>query len=121
LTYLQWVAFEPEGAGRNGRIDTDIFPPCCFIAAAMDLTMVAAAKGNGELIADPAAKCLALHKSELMGICRPSAANQAGMLGDRSDVIRSRTRHGSGTASALLSIARERQRCFGFAAVSFAS
>ena len=49
--------------------------------------MVTAAERNSELIADLAAKCSALHKPEMMGICRPSAANQAGMLGDRSDVI----------------------------------
>jgi hypothetical protein len=28
-----------------------------------------------------------LRKAEVVGICRPSAANQAKMLGDRSDVI----------------------------------
>ena len=49
--------------------------------------MVPAAERNGELIADFAAECLALRKSEMVGICRPSAANQAGMLGDRSDMI----------------------------------
>jgi hypothetical protein len=49
--------------------------------------MVTAAERNCEFIADFAAKCAALHKSKMMGICRPSAADQAGMLGDRSDVI----------------------------------
>jgi hypothetical protein len=53
----------------------------------VDFAMVAAAERNSELIADLAAKCPALHKPEMMGICRPSIANQAGMLGDRSDVI----------------------------------
>jgi hypothetical protein len=49
--------------------------------------MVPAAERNSELITDFAAQCLVLQKSEMMGICRPPAAYQAGMLGDRSDVI----------------------------------
>jgi hypothetical protein len=48
--------------------------------------MAPAAERNSELVADLAAECPALSKSEMMGICRLSAANQATM-GDRSDVI----------------------------------
>ena len=49
--------------------------------------MVTAAERNSEFIADLATECLALRKAEMMGICGPSTANQARMLGDRSDVI----------------------------------
>ena len=49
--------------------------------------MVSAAERNGELIADLAAERSALRKPEMMGICRPPAANQARMLGDKSDML----------------------------------
>ena len=49
--------------------------------------MMTAAERNGEFIADLAAECLALGESEMMGIRRPPAADQAGMLGDKSDMI----------------------------------
>ena len=78
---------QPERTSRGGRIDASFLPPCRFLATAMDFAMMTAAERNGEFIADLAAECLALHKSGVMGICRPSAANQAGMLGDKSDMI----------------------------------
>jgi hypothetical protein len=81
------MAFEPEWAGRNDRVHSSLSPPLRFIAAAVDFAMVTAAERNSELIADLAANCPALHKLEMMGICRPSPADQARMLGDRSDVI----------------------------------
>ena len=63
LTHRSGVAFEPKGSGCNRRIDTNIFPPCCFIAAAMDLAMMIPAERNGELITDLAAEGLALGRT----------------------------------------------------------
>ena len=55
--------------------------------APMGLAMVTATQRNCEFIADLAAKCSALGEAKMMGVCRPSAADQARMLGDRSDMI----------------------------------
>jgi hypothetical protein len=50
------MTYQPQGASQNGRIDTRFFPPCRFIATAMDFSMMAATQGDRELIADFAAK-----------------------------------------------------------------
>src|SRR5262249_60946781 len=62
-------------------------PPGGCLADLVAVAMVPAAERNGYLMADFAAQCPVLGKGEVVCICRPSAENQAGMLGDRSDVI----------------------------------
>jgi hypothetical protein len=52
----QWMAFQPQGTRGNGRIDAHLFPPCRFIATAVDFAMMATTQGDRELIADFAAK-----------------------------------------------------------------
>ena len=54
----QWMAFQPQGTRGNDRINAQLFPPCRFIATAVDLAMMAATQGNRELVADFAAKRL---------------------------------------------------------------
>ena len=81
------MAFEPKQTGRIHRIIAHITPPGRFIAAAVYVAMVPAAQWDGELVADLSTECSALRKAEMMGIGWSAAANQAGMLGDRSDVI----------------------------------
>ena len=49
--------------------------------------MMSSAQGNGELVADLAADCAALGKSQMVGVRRPSAADQARMFGDKRDVF----------------------------------
>jgi hypothetical protein len=53
----------------------------------MDLAMMAAAERDRELIADLAAKRSMLGEAQMMGIGRPAATNQTGLLGDKSDVL----------------------------------
>jgi hypothetical protein len=50
------MTLQPQDTGGNGRIDARLFPPCRFIATAVDFAMMAATQGNRELIADFAAK-----------------------------------------------------------------
>jgi hypothetical protein len=50
------MAFQPQGAGGKGRINARLFPPCRFIATAVNLPMMATTQGHSELIADFAAK-----------------------------------------------------------------
>jgi hypothetical protein len=53
----------------------------------MDFTMMAAAERHSELIADLAAECRWLCESEMVGICRVSAANETSLLGDGLDML----------------------------------
>ena len=53
----------------------------------MDLAVIAPAKRDGELVADLATRGPALGELQVIGVRRPSAANQARMLGDRLDVL----------------------------------
>ena len=50
------MAFQPQDTSGNDRINARLFPPCCFIATAVKLAMMATAQGYSELIADFAAK-----------------------------------------------------------------
>ena len=53
----------------------------------MDLAMMAAAERDRELIADLAAQRPMLGEAQMMGIGRPAAANQTGLLGDKPNVV----------------------------------
>jgi hypothetical protein len=50
------MAFQPQDTSRNRWINACFLPPCRFIATAMHLAVMAAAQGDGELIANFAAK-----------------------------------------------------------------
>ena len=52
----------------------------------MDFAMMAAAERHSELIADLAAKCRRLRKSQVMGIGGNPPADQTRELGDRFDI-----------------------------------
>jgi hypothetical protein len=62
------VRFQPERTSRHGRIDPGAAPPGGFIAAAVDLAVVAAAQRDSELVADLAAECSALGKAQVVWI-----------------------------------------------------
>ena len=81
------MAFQPQGTSGNGRINAGFFPPCRFIATAVNLPMMATAQGNSELIADLAAKRPWLRKSQMMSIRRAAAADETRLLGNQLNVI----------------------------------
>jgi hypothetical protein len=87
LIYPQRMASQPQRASRNSRVHASIPPPCGLVATAVHLAMVPAAEWNGEFIADLAAECSTLRKAQVVGVRRPAATNQAGLLGYKSDVI----------------------------------
>jgi hypothetical protein len=64
-------------SGDNDRIKLHGFPPRLFVAAAVEKTMVGAAKRNRELVAHPSAKRTRLCKSQMMGVRRLASAQQA--------------------------------------------
>jgi hypothetical protein len=83
----QRMRLQPQRASSDGRINASIFPPCGFIATAMDLPMMAAAERYREFVAYLSAKCAALSEAQMMGIRRCTAANQAWLGCDESKVI----------------------------------
>src|ERR1051326_8485307 len=81
------MGLEPKLAGRRGRIDAGSRPPTGFIAAAVDLTMMATAEWHSELIADLATEGAALGKAQMMRIGRHAATDQTRLLGNEPDVL----------------------------------
>ena len=81
------MRFEPQRAGRNGGIYSDLPPPRGFITESVHLAMVPSTQGDGELVADLAAERPALRKAQVMGIRRLATTNQTRLLGHMSDVI----------------------------------
>ena len=75
------MGLQPQRAGTLTGIDTGLFPPSGFIAAAVDLAMMSSAQWYGEFIAYLATERPALRESQVVGIRWPSAANQARLLG----------------------------------------
>lgn len=83
----QRLRFQPKRTGRGTWFNSGGCLPCGFIAAAMDLAMIATAQRDGELVADLASERAAFGKAQVVGIRRLPAANQTGMLGHVADVI----------------------------------
>jgi hypothetical protein len=50
------------------RINPRIFPPLRFVAAAMNFTVVSAAKWHGEFVTHLACKRAGLRESQVMGV-----------------------------------------------------
>src|SRR6185503_20687787 len=53
----------------------------------MHLAMMSSAQRHGELVADPAAECPVLREAKVMGVCRPTPANQARLFGHEPDML----------------------------------
>jgi hypothetical protein len=70
---LRFIGCRARG---DGRIDPGVLPPRGFVAAMMHRAMVSSTQWNGVLIANLAAECPALRKSEVVGIGGSAAANE---------------------------------------------
>ncbi len=81
------MPLQPKRAGTHTGVDAGLLPPSGFIATAMDLSVMAAAERYGELIAHLAPERAVLREPQVVGIRWSSAANQAGLLGNRFDVV----------------------------------
>jgi hypothetical protein len=78
---------QPKASGRGEGVDTGRLPPCRFIAVPMDFAMVSTAQRDDELVADLAAKSLALGEAKMMRVGRAATADQAWLLGDMADML----------------------------------
>jgi hypothetical protein len=85
--WRQWMRLQPKRAGADTGIYAGFLPPCGFIATAMGLAMMAPAQRHRELIADLAPKGAVLCEAQMMGICRPAAANQTRLFRHEFDVL----------------------------------
>jgi hypothetical protein len=68
-------------------IDTGLFPPCNFVARAVNLAMVTAAKRDGEFVADFTPQGRRLREPQMMRVRRLSSTYQAWMPGDVFHVL----------------------------------
>lgn len=77
----------PQRTRFDHRIDSHLEPPHWFVAAAMNLAMVASAQGHGEFVANLATERPALGKAHVVGIRWLPPTNEARLLGHEPDVI----------------------------------
>ena len=90
------------------------FPPCGFVARAMDLAMMDPAQRHGELITDLAAQRAVLGEAQMAGVGGRRPQIRQACLATNLTCSLSRKRRGSGWVSRLLSMyapARLRGRC----------
>ena len=73
------MAFFPKALGDLQRFDIQVVPPGHFVASLVQLTMMAAAERNGELIADFQAQGPELGKAQVMRIGWLAPADLAGL------------------------------------------
>lgn len=81
------MCFQPKRTRRHGWMDFGCPPPSRFIAATMNLPMMASAQGNGELVTDLTAKCPTLRKAQMMRISRLPTADQTRVLGHMAEMM----------------------------------
>src|ERR1700730_17805572 len=81
------MRFEPQRASLKHRINTNLLPPCSFIAVPMDFAMMSPTQGHSELIADLSAKCPAVRETQVVGIAGLATANQTRLFGHMSDML----------------------------------
>jgi hypothetical protein len=81
------MRFEPQCAGRDGRIKPGLSPPRGFIATAVDFTMVPSTQWYSELIADFTSESPGLGEAQMMRVGRAATADKTRLLGDMADML----------------------------------
>ncbi len=89
---FRWPLFNsagllPEPAGNLKRLDAGLFPPCAFVAGAVQRSMMTSAERNGKFITDFAAEGTRLAESKVVGIGRLAAADETRLLADIAKVV----------------------------------
>ena len=62
-------------------------PPGAFVADVVELAVMGAAEGDGELVANLAAERLGLGEADVMGVGRDRAAENAGLRCDVAEMV----------------------------------
>jgi hypothetical protein len=76
------MCFQPKHAGHGRSIYASFAPPNSFFPTAMHFPMMTAAEWHSELVADFAAQCRRLGKSQMMRISRTTTTDQARLFGN---------------------------------------
>ena len=79
--------FEPKCSSGAGRIEADVLPPSCFIAATMEFAVVPPAKWDREFVTDFPPERPVLRKAQMVGVARLTSADQAGLLCDKPYMV----------------------------------
>src|SRR5579863_5323809 len=74
------MRLQPQRTGTRERIDGGSVPPSRFVTMAMQLAMMATAKGDSELIADLAAERPALGETHVVGVAGLAATDETRLL-----------------------------------------
>ena len=80
------VRVSPKLVSGGERIDAGLFPPCEFVARAVNFAMMHAAERDNELVADLTPECTLLREPKMMRVRRLAPADQAWALGYPLDV-----------------------------------
>ena len=81
------MRLQPQITGTRERIDSGFAPPSRFITMAMQLTMMATAQGDSELIADLAAERPALGETHVVGVAGLAATEETRLLRHKAHML----------------------------------
>jgi hypothetical protein len=85
-TFICARAF-PKFASDLDRVDAGLLPPCSLVARAMNCAVMDSAERHREFIASLAAERPWLCVSKVMRVRWLAAANEAGLSGDKAQVL----------------------------------
>ena len=77
----------PESMRYDDGVDAGVLPPRRLVADAVQKPVMDAAEWNSELIAHLAPEGARLHVFEVMRVARPAATDEAGLLGDVTQML----------------------------------
>jgi hypothetical protein len=80
------VGLDPKLIGNAGWLNSNFGPPIDFPAGAVQFAVMRPTKRYSELVADLKTETAGLSKAQAVGIAGLPAADQAGLLGDKSQV-----------------------------------
>ena len=81
------MRLSPQPFRNAQRMYPDLDPPCSFVPASMNFTMVPATQRNGEFITHLFPECTALCESKVVSVGRLPPTNDTSMLRNESDVF----------------------------------
>ena len=76
-----WMRLFPQSLGDFERLDVGLLPPGGLVAGLMQFAVMAAAEGNGELIAHLEANGSGLRKAQVMWVRRLTATDETRLRG----------------------------------------
>jgi hypothetical protein len=80
------MRLRPQYRGSSQGINTGSLPPLGFIAATMELAVVATAEWDREFVAHLASERPVLSKAQVVSVRRAASTEEAGLLGDELNV-----------------------------------